>query len=90
MAKQRDIRKTAPPIRPLVQKDKCEESQINHTRNEYLRGEKMNKEELAGLKRSIKSWIDDYNKTEEHDNDFTIAMKDDAYNLLVDCLKALK
>lgn len=50
----------------------------------------MNKEELAGLKRSIKSWIDDYNKTEEHDNDFTIAMKDDAYNLLVDCLKALK
>ena len=39
---------------------------------------------------TIKSWVKDYENTEEHDCDFTIEMKDSAYELFGDILKELK
>lgn len=34
------------------------------------------------LKKEIKMWLDDFTKTEEHTNDFSIDIKNDAFDLL--------
>ena len=39
------------------------------------------------LLKKIKSWLKDYDKNEEHDNDFNMAMKNDAYEILGKILK---